>query len=73
MIHGSKQEAVTHYPMTDDQRQTLDSDVATIMESLRSIASLLRACYGDKDPRVWRAEEARGAVQRLGWAVERQA
>jgi signal transduction histidine kinase len=63
---------MTHQQMTKDQRQTLDQDLATIMESLRRIANLLRACYGDMDPPVYRAEEARAAVQRLLWALERQ-
>ncbi len=64
---------MNHYPLTDDQRQTLNGDLAAIMESLGSVAALLRASYGDKDSRVWRANEARGAVQRLCWAVEREA
>jgi hypothetical protein len=62
-----------HYPMTEDQRQALDLSIATIMENLRDIASVLRACYDDREPPVWRAEEARAAMQRLLWAVERQA
>ena len=64
---------MNHYPMTEDQRQTLDLGIATIMETLREIADVLRACYDDQDPPVWRVEEARAAVQRLLWAVERQA
>jgi hypothetical protein len=64
---------VKHYPMTQDQRQTLDRDVATIMENLGGIVTLLRACHGDKDEQVYRAEEARAAVQRLVWALERHA
>jgi len=63
---------MTHHKMTKDQRQTLDQDLATIMESLGSIANLLRACYGDADPSVYRAEEALAAVQRLLWALERK-
>lgn len=60
-----------HYPMTKDQRQILDQDLAAILESLGNIANLLRACYGDTEP-PGRAEEARAAVQRLLWALERQ-
>lgn len=58
--------------MTTEQRQALDRDLASVMENLGNIASLLRASYGDKDPPVWRAEEACAAVQRLVWALERQ-
>lgn len=60
-----------HYPITQDQRQMVDRDLAKIMESLGGITTLLRACHGDKDERVYRAEEACGAVQRLLWALER--
>lgn len=60
-----------HYPMTREQRQTVDRDLATIMASLGGIATLLRACHGDKDDQVYRAEEACAAVQRLIWALER--
>jgi hypothetical protein len=62
-----------HYPMTKEQRETLDRDLATILESLAGIETLLRACYRDEDPRVYRAGEASAAVQRLLWAMERQA
>jgi len=60
------------YPLTNDQRQTLDRDLSTVMETLRAISSVLRGCYDDDDLRVWRADEACGAVQRLLWALERQ-
>lgn len=63
---------MNHYPMTKDQRDAMDRDLARIMENLRNIAGLLRACYSEKDHPVFRAEEARGAVQRLIWALERQ-
>ena len=42
------------------------------MQSLGDIATLRNACYGSKDPRVARAEEAQVALQRLLWALERQ-
>jgi len=63
---------LNHYPMTKEQRETLDQDLASILENLGGIANLLRACYGDKDSQVLRADEAQGAVQRLLWALERQ-
>jgi hypothetical protein len=62
-----------HYPMTEDQRHTLERGTATIMEILGEITDLLRACYDDQDMPVWRAGEARSAMQRLIWAIERQA
>ena len=58
--------------MTDEQRQWLGRDLAAMTDSLDGIANLLRACYGERDMTVIRAEEASGAVQRLVWAVERQ-
>jgi|ERR1700682_4477848 hypothetical protein len=61
-----------HYPMTKEQREILDHRLATIMEDLGDTANLVNACYGDKDPRAARAEEAQAAVQRLLWALERQ-
>jgi hypothetical protein len=63
---------MNHYPMTEDQRQAMDLGLATIMETLRDISSVLRACYDDQDAPVWRVEEARAAMQRLIWAMERQ-
>ena len=63
---------MTHCPMTKDQRETLDRDLSTIIERLEDIATLLRACYGEKDPQVWRARVARAAVERLLWLVERE-
>jgi hypothetical protein len=59
------------YQMTNEQRELLDQDHATILENLGGIAQLLHTCFGDKDPRVFRAEESQGAVQRLVWALER--
>jgi hypothetical protein len=58
--------------MTKEQRKILDQDIATIMNNLGDISTLLNACYGEKDPRVARAEESRAALQRLLWALERQ-
>jgi len=61
-----------HHPMTNEQREVLDNHLATIMESLSDTSNLLYVCYGDKDPRVARTEEAQAAVQRLLWAIERE-
>jgi hypothetical protein len=61
-----------HHPMTEEQREILNQDLSTIMQNLGDIATLLNACYGSKDPRVARAEEAQAASQRLLWALERQ-
>jgi hypothetical protein len=61
-----------HYPMTEDQQQTLNEDLASTVENLQRTTILLRACYGEKDTRVIRAEEARGAVERLIWALKRE-
>lgn len=63
---------MNHYPMTKDQREALDQDLARIKENLGSIVDLLRACYSEKDHPVFRGEEAYAAVQRLIWSLERQ-
>ena len=63
---------MNHYPMTKEQRECLDHQLATIMEELGDTAILLNACYGDKDQRVERAQAAQAAVQRLLWALERE-
>jgi hypothetical protein len=63
---------MNHYPMTKGQRESLDHQLATIMEELSDTAILLNACYGDKDQRVERAQAAQAAVQRLVWALERE-
>lgn len=63
---------MNHYPMTKEQRESLDQQLATIMERLGEIAILLNACYGDRDQRVDRAQAAQAAVQRLLWALERE-
>lgn len=62
-----------HYPMTEDQRLSLDANIATIMRALNETTNLLRACYDDQDPQLWRAEEVRAAMQRLIWALNRDA
>jgi hypothetical protein len=41
-----------HYPMTKEQSEILDQDLAMIMQSLGDITTLLNACYGSKDPLV---------------------
>jgi len=58
--------------MSQKPSDILDHDLATIMENLGSMASLLSTRYGYEDLRAVRAEDARGAVQRLLWALERQ-
>jgi len=60
------------YPMTVEQRRTLNGDLAGIHEKLEEILTLIRACYDDTaDVRV-RAEESAAALQRLKWALERE-
>jgi hypothetical protein len=61
-----------HHPMTEEQRTTLNQDLAAIMETLSEIANLLNACYGDTDPRATRAAELHAAGQRLLWAMSRE-
>ena len=61
-----------HHPMTKEQREIFNQDLATITHRLSEITILLNACHGTEDPRVVRAEEAQAALQRLLWELERQ-
>jgi hypothetical protein len=61
-----------HHPITKEQCEILNQDLATIMQRLSDITNLLNACYGNNDPRAARAEESQAALQRLLWALERQ-
>ena len=61
-----------HHPMTKEQREILDQDLARVAQNLGDISTLLSACYGEKDQRAMRAEESQAALQRLLWALERQ-
>ncbi len=63
---------MSHYPMTKDQRDAMDQDLARIMENLGNIAGLLRDCYSEKDHPVFRAEEARGGSAATHLGAERQ-
>jgi DNA-binding XRE family transcriptional regulator len=60
----------THHPLSDDQRQLLNQDLATLADKLAEIICLLKASNGDDEP-VGRAEEAlRGA---RSWSQEQLA
>ena len=61
-----------HHPMTKEQREIFNQDLAIVTHRLSDITILLNACYGTEDPRAARAEEAQAALQRLLWALERQ-
>ena len=63
---------MNRHSMTKEQREILNQDLATIMQSLGDVETLLNACYGSRDPRVARAEEAQAALRRLRWALECQ-
>jgi len=58
-------------PMTAEQREILEQDLATIVKNLGDISTLLNACYGDKDPRVARAEESQNRIVLLAAAAAR--
>jgi len=60
------------HQMTGEQQQHLDQTLATLVENPDTMASLLRSCYGEADITVHRADEARGALHRLLWAIERR-
>jgi hypothetical protein len=60
------------HSITKEQRDVLNQDLATIMQTLGDITFFLNACYGSGDSRVTRSEEAQAALQRLLWALERQ-
>jgi hypothetical protein len=61
-----------HFPMTTQQRGSLIQDMAEIHAKLEDIATLARSCFGaDGEPCI-RAEEAKDALQRLQWALNRE-
>ncbi len=59
------------YPMTQEQRQLLQQDIAEAKTKLEEIASLVRTCCGDETEPGIRAAEMLAALQRLQWAIER--
>ena len=60
------------YPMTVEQRRSLQGDLAGIQEKMDDILTLIRACYADTEEVRVRAEESAAALQRLKWALERE-
>jgi hypothetical protein len=61
-----------HEPLSIQQLQQLHQDVAELADRTQEIATLLQAAHGPEDPTAVRAQEARNAIQRLQWAMERQ-
>lgn len=58
--------------MTIEQSRNLNKDLAEIAARLDHILTVLRVSFDEEDAPVFRTQEARAAVQRLVWAVERQ-
>jgi hypothetical protein len=59
-------------PLSIQQVQQLHEDVAELADCAQEITTLLQAAHGPEDPIAVRAQEARNAIQRLQWAMERQ-
>jgi hypothetical protein len=60
------------YPMTIQQRQVLQQDIAELREKLAEVVSLVRVCFGENKEAFVRAEETAAALQRLEWVLERE-
>jgi uncharacterized coiled-coil DUF342 family protein len=59
-------------PQSCVQQQMLNQDLAEVRAKLENIISFIRACLGEEANALVRAEEARNALQRLEWALERE-
>lgn len=55
-----------------NQRQSLHRELGRIQHDLGNLTFLLRTYFSEEDGPVYRAEEARAAVQRLIWVFERE-
>jgi hypothetical protein len=60
------------YPLTVEQMRQTTQDLADLETRAEGIAGLMRAAYGDSDPRTIRAQEAHAALQRLQWEISRE-
>ena len=60
------------YPITPQQLEQLQQDIAILDEKLQGIAILMRACHGETDQRTIRAEETAGAFERFKRELERE-
>ena len=67
-----KSPSTEHVPMTIEQRQLVEADLATLRDKADNILSLMRTCYGEIGEPVVRAEETAAAVQRLAWSLDRE-
>lgn len=62
---------IERHPLTVEQRNQLDKDLACVEERLEAIGVLMCACYGDDSPPATRAGEVAAALQRLKWELKR--
>jgi hypothetical protein len=60
-----------HEPLSSQQLQQVQEDVAELADRAEEITKLMLAAYGPEDPRAVRAQEIRASIQRLQWAIER--
>ena len=60
-----------HEPLSSQQLQQVQEDVAELADRAEGITKLMLAAYGPEDPRAVRAQEIRASIQRLQWAIER--
>jgi hypothetical protein len=58
--------------MPFNHRESLDRELGRIHHDLGNVTFLLRTFFEEEDGPVHRAEEARAAVQRLIWVIERE-
>ena len=61
-----------HEPLSSQQLQQLNEDVAELVGRAEELVELMLAAHGPEDPRAVRAQEIRDAIQRFQWAMERQ-
>jgi hypothetical protein len=59
------------YHLTRTQEAQIRDGVSAVEEKLRTIAIVMRACYGEDSQVVVRADEILGALQSFKWELER--
>jgi hypothetical protein len=59
------------FPLTIAQLHQNAIDIAQMAELAEEIALLMSAAHGESDPRAVRAQEVKGAIQRLQWEIDR--
>lgn len=61
-----------HHHFTIQQHRQLDQEISGIEDTLQSLCTLVRTCFGEGSQVTIRADEIACALQRFKWELERQ-